>query len=89
MHVLQYRYKEVLFMYNKLRDVRTEVGMSVSELARRAKTTRQTITNIELHGQEPSGSLMLAISNALKKDPREIFFTNFGIHDLQNDEDVV
>lgn len=70
-------------MNNKLREVREEVGMSVSELARRANTSRQTITKIELHGQEPSGVLMLAISNALKKDPRDIFFTNSVIHGLQ------
>lgn len=70
-------------MNNKLREVREEIGMSVSELARRAKTSRQTITKIELHGQEPSGILMLAISNALKKDPREIFFTNDVIQGLQ------
>jgi DNA-binding XRE family transcriptional regulator len=59
---------------NRLREVREAVGMSVSELARRAKTTRQTITNIELHGQEPSGLLLISISEALNRDPREIFF---------------
>lgn len=59
---------------NKLREVRTDIGMSLAELARRANTSRQTITNIELHGQEPSGTLVLSVSNALKKDPREIFF---------------
>lgn len=61
-------------MNNRLREVRKEIGMSVSELARKAKTSRQTITNIELHGQEPSGVMMLAISHALQRDPREIFF---------------
>ena len=76
-------------MYNKLREVRTDVGMSVSELARRANTSRQTITNIELHGQEPSGFLMLAIANALKKDPREIFFASDVIQDLQNKKQIV
>lgn len=59
---------------NKLREVREDIGMSVSELARRAGTSRQTITAIELHGQEPSGSFVITISAALKKDPREIFF---------------
>jgi DNA-binding XRE family transcriptional regulator len=70
-------------MNNKLREVRKDIGMSVSELARRANTSRQTITKIELHGQEPSGVLMLAIANALKIDPREIFFTTDVIQDLQ------
>jgi putative transcriptional regulator len=62
---------------NKLREVRTTRGMSVAELARRSKTSRQTITNIELKGQEPSGSLLISISNALEKDPRDIFFNEF------------
>lgn len=69
---------------NKLREIREDIGMSVSELARRCKTSRQTITNIELHGQEPSGMLVLAIGEALKKDPREIFFTNSVTHVGQN-----
>ncbi|ATF11581.1 XRE family transcriptional regulator [Brevibacillus brevis X23] len=65
---------------NRLREVRTEVGMSVSELARRAKITRQTITNIELRGQEPTGFVLLSISDALKRDPRDIFFVNLVKH---------
>ncbi|OMD69150.1 transcriptional regulator [Paenibacillus odorifer] len=59
---------------NRLREIRTQRGMSVAELARRSKTSRQTITNIELNGQEPSGSLLILISGALDKDPRDIFF---------------
>lgn len=70
---------------NKLREVRKEIGMSVAELARRAKTSRQTITNIELHNQEPSGSLMIIISDVLNKDPREIFFIDTVIHELHKD----
>lgn len=76
-------------MNNKLREVRLDIGMSVSELARRSKTTRQTITNIELHGQDPSGYLMLSIAHVLKKDPREIFFTHNVIHGLQNAEEAI
>lgn len=70
-------------MYNRLREVREDVGMSVTELAKRAKTSRQTITNIELHGQEPYGFLMLAIASALKTDPRDIFFTDGVMQELQ------
>jgi DNA-binding XRE family transcriptional regulator len=60
---------------NKLREVRQEIGMSLSELARRAKSSRQTITNIELKGQIPNGLLMIAICEVVKKDPKEIFLT--------------
>ena len=34
-------------MENRLRQIRLEKGMTISELARRAKVTRQTIYNIE------------------------------------------
>jgi len=50
-----------------------QTGMSVSELARRSGTTRQTITNIELHGQEPGVKLALLIAQALNKDAKDIF----------------
>lgn len=69
---------------NRLREVREDIGMSVSELARRSKTSRQTITNIELHGQEPSGSLVISIGYALKRDPRDIFFVHDVKHVKQN-----
>lgn len=59
---------------NRLREVRKEIGMPVSELARRVNASRQTITNIELYGQVPNGMLMIAICEALKKEPKEIFF---------------
>lgn len=68
---------------NRLREYRKYVGMPVSELARRAKTSRETITGIELHGQVPNGLLMLRICNALRVDPREIFFDSSAIHGLQ------
>lgn len=68
---------------NKVREARLEVGMSLSELARRSKTSRQTITNIELHGQEPEVKLGLQIAMALNKNPNEIFFTDFVIQGLQ------
>jgi DNA-binding XRE family transcriptional regulator len=73
---------------NRLREIREEIGMSVSELARRVKTSRQTITNIELHGQEPSGTLVMNISEALKKDPREIFFTQGVKHVKQQEKSI-
>ena len=60
-------------MVNEVRETREAAGMSLAELARRSGTSRQTITNIELHGQEPSVGLALAISSALKADPYKIF----------------
>lgn len=74
---------------NNLRIVRQDVGMSVTELAKRTGTSRQTITNIELHGQEPSATLALLIAKALKADPYDIFFTNSVIQDLQKGKQVI
>lgn len=68
---------------NNLRVVRQNAGMSISELARRVDSTRQTITSIELYGQEPSVKLGLKIALALQVDPYEIFFNNFVIQGLQ------
>lgn len=70
---------------NNLRIVRQDVGMSVTELAKRTGTSRQTITNIELHGQDPSATLALLIAKSLNKDPYVIFFTNDVMHDLRNE----
>ncbi|MED4602552.1 helix-turn-helix transcriptional regulator [Paenibacillus validus] len=66
---------------NKLRVIRKEIGMPLSELARRAKVSRTTITEIELHGRIPKGDIMLSISAALNKDPREIFFIQDAIQE--------
>lgn len=69
---------------NRVREVREEIGMSVSELARRANTSRQTLTKIELHGHKPNGILILSLSEALNRDPRDIFFLNSVTHVQQN-----
>lgn len=76
-------------MSNKLRQTREEVGMSLSELAKRAGTSRQTLTNIELHGQEPGVRLAFSIASALKVDPRLIFFDDVVIQGLQPNEKEV
>ncbi|MFJ3386873.1 helix-turn-helix transcriptional regulator [Lysinibacillus sp. NPDC086135] len=68
---------------NNVRLTRQEIGMTLSELARRSNTSRQTITNIELHGQEPGVKLGLQIAMALNKHPNEIFFYDFVIQGLQ------
>ncbi|MBP1971638.1 DNA-binding XRE family transcriptional regulator [Virgibacillus natechei] len=76
-------------MNNKLRLIRKERGMSISELSRRTNISRQSITKIELHDSEPSGITMLEIARSLDKDPRDIFFTNVVIQDLQNEKQII
>ncbi|WP_240793325.1 helix-turn-helix transcriptional regulator [Psychrobacillus vulpis] len=71
-------------MTNNLREVRISIGMSLAELARRSGASRQTITNIELHGQEPAVGLALSIASALRTDPYHIFFENYVMQGLQD-----
>ncbi|MED5015957.1 helix-turn-helix transcriptional regulator [Paenibacillus chibensis] len=68
---------------NRLREIRRAIGMPLSELARRANTSRQTITNIELYGQIPNGLLMISICEVLKCEPKDIFFTQRVHHGEQ------
>jgi len=49
-------------MYNKVKETRLEIGMSASELARRAKISRLTVVNLEAILVQPSGATMLVIS---------------------------
>jgi len=61
-------------MENKVKEYRIKRGMFISELARRAKTSRQTIHAIE-KGERKSidGQLMFRIADALEADERDIF----------------
>jgi len=70
-------------MNNNLREVRKEVGLTVTELAKRVGVSRFTITNIELHRQIPNGSLLLKICRVLNKKPEDIFFEDNGAHEQQ------
>jgi putative transcriptional regulator len=72
-------------MKNKVKEYRTETGMSVAELARRAKTSRQTIHAIEKGDRKNiSGSLMFSIADALKRDERDIFFVDNVLQELHD-----
>jgi DNA-binding XRE family transcriptional regulator len=61
-------------MQNNLKEIRQDIGMSISELARRANTSRNTIYNIEKGiTKDVSGKLVFAIADALNRNEREIF----------------
>lgn len=60
---------------NKVKEIRIERGMSVTELARRSKVSRMTVSNIESFSVIPNLETALAISFALEKDIGTIFFT--------------
>lgn len=72
-------------MMNKVREVRKKRGMSVSELARRANTSRNTIYNIEKGiTKSIDGMLMFRIADALDTAERDIFFTPIVTHEEHN-----
>ena len=50
----------------KLKAIRERRGMSKSELARRAKTTYQTVLNIETNRYDPSAKTLARIARALE-----------------------
>ena len=59
---------------NRLKEVRTERGMSISELARRSKLSRVTVADIENGFRNPTVKTIAAICRVLNKEPNEIFF---------------
>lgn len=63
-------------MNNKIKEIRIERGMSVSELARRTGLSRTAVFNIENGQSNPLATSIFAISAALGKNPNDIFFTS-------------
>ncbi|WP_046128786.1 helix-turn-helix transcriptional regulator [Bacillus thermotolerans] len=59
---------------NRLKEVRIERGMSISELARRSRLSRATVTDIEMGRSNPTVKTIAAICEAISADPNEIFF---------------
>lgn len=59
---------------NIVKEVRTKRGMSISELARRTKLSRVTISNVEDKKVTPSLETALLISRELEHGVEKIFF---------------
>ncbi|WP_342042832.1 helix-turn-helix transcriptional regulator [Bacillus sp. OTU2372] len=66
---------------NKLKEVRTNQGMSISELARRTNLNRITISNIENGYSNPTVKTVSIICKVLSKNPNDIFFNNNVNHE--------
>jgi putative transcriptional regulator len=58
---------------NCVRKLRNELGMTQVQLAEEMGVSRYTIIELEKGTQEPSGTLVLKLSNFFSKDAREIF----------------
>lgn len=59
---------------NRLKDYRTEAGLTQAELAERVGVSRKTINTIENRVFTPSATLALKVARALGRPVEEIFF---------------
>lgn len=59
---------------NRLKDARTEAGLTQAELAERIGVSRKTINTVENGVFIPSTLLALKLARALKKRVEELFF---------------
>lgn len=61
-------------MCNRIRELRTDKGMTQQDLADQIGVTRQTIVAIERGGYVPSLALALKISDAFSQNVESIFW---------------
>lgn len=65
---------EHLILKNKLKEIRTEKGLSQSELAEMVGVSRNTISSIETGQFCPTAKLALILCIALDKKFEDVFF---------------
>ena len=65
---------EQLKLKNRLKDARTEVGFSQSQLAEMVGVSRNTISSIETGQFNPTAKLALILCIALDKNFEELFY---------------
>lgn len=65
---------EQLKLKNRLKDARTEVGFSQSQLAEMVGVSRNTISSIETEQFNPTAKLALILCIALDKKFEELFY---------------
>ena len=65
---------EKLVLKNKLKEIRTEKGLSQAELAQMVGVSRNTISSIETGQFNPTAKLALVLCIALDKKFEEIFY---------------
>lgn len=66
--------KESLVLKNRLREARTERGLSQAQLAELVGVSRNTISSIETGQFSPTAKLALVICIALDKQFEELFY---------------
>ena len=65
-------------MKNRVKDLRTQVGLSQGQLAEVVGVSRQTINSIEKERYVPSLPLALALARYFDSSVEEVFDTNGG-----------
>ena len=65
---------EKLVLKNKLKEIRTEKGLSQAELAQMVGVSRNTISSIETGQFNPTAKLALVLCIALDKKFEEIYY---------------
>lgn len=66
--------KDKLILHNNLKEVRTQKGMSQSQLAELVGVSRNTISSIETGQFNPTAKLALILCIALDKKFEELFY---------------
>ena len=63
-----------LILKNRLKEIRTEKGLSQAQLAEMVGVSRNTISSIETGQFSPTAKLALILSIAVEKQFEEIFY---------------
>ena len=66
--------REELILLNRVKDARTQAGMSQSQLAELVGVSRNTISTIETGQFSPTAKLALILCIALDKKFEELFY---------------
>ena len=66
--------EDKLILKNRLKELRTEKGLSQAQLAEMVGVSRNTISSIETGQFSPTAKLALILSIALEKQFEEIFY---------------
>ena len=66
--------EDKLILKNRLKEIRTEKGLSQAQLAEMVGVSRNTISSIETGQFSPAAKLALILSIALEKQFEEIFY---------------
>ena len=66
--------EDKLILKNRLKEIRTEKGLSQAQLAEMVGVSRNTISSIETGQFSPTAKLALIMSIALEKQFEEIFY---------------